>query len=274
MKTIKSFSNLAEAGFACSMLEAAGVRAALLDEQTFLLTPGMATGGIRLQVEDADCQRAMQILENGPAQDTPPESTTPPVELRPPPTDNIPMGVFVAGAVGLVLLALAVHQWSENRRTRGVSDQQTCDANHDGRPDHFYSYHGDRISSLTVDRNGDGRIDEWQTFDAEGFAAESSTDDNFDGRPDAWFTYHYGSVVSARRDLDFDGRVDWTATYENAVIVRAELAPNESAPVLRKEIYEHGLLREEWVDENQDGTFDYRFEYDPFGNRSERLPAR
>ena len=63
MKTVKTFGNLAEAGFACSLLEASGICAALADEQSFLMTPGMVTGGIRLQVEDADCERALEVLD-------------------------------------------------------------------------------------------------------------------------------------------------------------------------------------------------------------------
>ena len=33
-----------------------------------------------------------------------------------------------------------------------------------------------------------------------------------------------------------------------------------------------GALREQWVDENQDGVFDYKILIDPFGARSERIP--
>lgn len=54
MKTVKTFANLSEAGFASSLLEAAGIPALLADEQSYLAIPGMATGGIRLQVEEEE----------------------------------------------------------------------------------------------------------------------------------------------------------------------------------------------------------------------------
>jgi hypothetical protein len=43
VKTVKTFGNFSEAGFASSLLEAAGVRASLADEQSSLMTLGMAT---------------------------------------------------------------------------------------------------------------------------------------------------------------------------------------------------------------------------------------
>ncbi len=275
MKTIKTFGNLAEAGFACSLLEAAGMRAALLDEQAFLLTPGMLTDGIRLQVEEADMERALTLLATGPTARLPVDSATTEALLVEQASKSSTLGpVFIGAALAGIIGFLIGIKWAEWQPFADRVQKSEYDYNHDGRTDHTFTYRGNRPVSSTADRNGDGNVDEWQTFDLEGVASETSSDNDFDGTPDCWFTYRHGNVVTARCDLDSDGRVDWTATYENGLVVSAELAPNESPRVSRKERYERGLLREEWVDENQDGVFDHRFEYDPFGHRSERLPLR
>jgi putative signal transducing protein len=61
--TIKTYGNLAEAGFASSLLEAHGIGAFLADEYTFTLTPGAAICPIRLQVDEADAEQAKLILD-------------------------------------------------------------------------------------------------------------------------------------------------------------------------------------------------------------------
>jgi hypothetical protein len=48
--------------------------------------------------------------------------------------------------------------------------------------------------------------------------------------------------------------------------------PNGSKIVTRRLIYEHSILREEWVDEDQDGKFDYKILHDPFGATSSHIP--
>ena len=275
MKTVRTFTNLAEAGFACSLLESAGIRASLADEQSFLLVAGMGTIGIRWQVEDADFERAERVLTEGPdavvsmaddSQVSPDEGEA---------KGTIPVGLFVAAATVFVLLAIAVHQAFENRRTGSSRvDTQTdeYDDNHDGRPDRFVSYRNGVLSSYEMDRNADGKIDEWGIYDREGTIERVEQDENFDGRPDAWFSYKNGRAESTRHDADFDGRPDWFGTYENGILVRMDCRPNESSVVVRRDIYEHGVLREEWVDENQDGVFDYKILVDPFGVRSYRIP--
>jgi len=62
MKTIRSFYNLAEAGFAQSLLESAGIQAALADQYAYAAGQILASG-IRLQVPEADAERAVEILD-------------------------------------------------------------------------------------------------------------------------------------------------------------------------------------------------------------------
>ena len=273
MKTVKTFATLSDAGFASSLLEASGIPALLADEQSFLMLPGLATGGIRVQVEDQDFERALRVLAEGP--DAPAAPIGPAPSDTPENAGKIPVGVFVAAAVALALLYFTIHQMVEQRRTassRAEVQTYTEDYNHDGKPDHFYTYRNGKLSKAEVDRNFDGKIDEWDFYDREGRLEREELDENFDGRPDAWFFYVNGVVQRGEQDTDFNGQPDWFFFYENGMLVRADCRPNGSKVVVRRRIYEHGILREEWVDEDQDGKFDYKILHDPFGGTSDRIP--
>lgn len=64
MKTVKTYTNLAEAGFAKSLLDAAGVPAFLAGEESYSLGYGIAAGALRLQAEDGDGTFAYKILHD------------------------------------------------------------------------------------------------------------------------------------------------------------------------------------------------------------------
>src|ERR1043166_9199888 len=78
MKIIRRYSNVAEAGFAQSLLEAAGIDATLADEQAATLGPQFVPWGIRLEVPDSDAQRALEILNRQVGVDSLPPDVTPP----------------------------------------------------------------------------------------------------------------------------------------------------------------------------------------------------
>ena len=48
--------------------------------------------------------------------------------------------------------------------------------------------------------------------------------------------------------------------------------PNESKIVTRRHVLKDSVLVEELVDENRDGTFDYKILHDPFGETSKPIP--
>lgn len=78
MKTIRRFNNVAEAGFAQSLLESAGLTAVLADDLTFALGPQYVPWGIRLQVAEEDLGRAEKILEEHEGYEPLPEDFVPP----------------------------------------------------------------------------------------------------------------------------------------------------------------------------------------------------
>lgn len=272
MKTLKTFSNVAEAGFAGSLLEAAGIPVLLADEQSSLWSYGMAIP-IRLQVEEADVDRALEILEKGlrAADEAPPSAAT---ALESTSGDcRLPVWLFLAAGAVFALMVFLVRHTAKDRKPRASREQTyEFDQNGDGRADSFATYRGDCIISSKGDRNFDGRIDEWLFFDEQGRTTRAERDDNFDGQPDAWVTYRGGVETSAKRDTDFNGKVDSITTYTHAVPVRTEVRPNESKVMSRLFLYRSGVLYEQRVDQDQDGKFDYRILYDPFSGPSERMP--
>jgi hypothetical protein len=233
---------------------------------------------IRLQVDDADFEKAHQILKYGLSGiDTTAEPAATELRTAPGEPGNIPLGLFVAAALLFALLVFVVRNIGpRERREKGSSSsrEQTYDydQNHDGRPDCFYDYFGDLLKRSRTDRNFDGKVDEWVFFDGEGRPERSEQDDNFDGQPDIWFSYRNGRLESGRQDSDFNGRWDWIAAYKDGLPVRSDARPNESDIVTRRFLYESGMLVEERVDEDRDGKFDYKILHDPYGATSERIP--
>ena len=94
----------------------------------------------------------------------------------------------------------------------------------------------------------------------------AEADDNFDGKTDNFWTFSHGTVVNSSHDTDFNGIIDETCFYHYGVQQRCELRPNGSKFMVKKQIFKHGVLQEEFVDKNRDGTFDERIIYDFIGN--------
>jgi len=62
MKTIRTFFNVGQADFAQSLLEASNIESDLLDDSVLGLLA--IPQGLRLQVDDADYDRALEILDS------------------------------------------------------------------------------------------------------------------------------------------------------------------------------------------------------------------
>jgi hypothetical protein len=123
------------------------------------------------------------------------------------------------------------------------------------------------------DLNKDGKTDEWITYQ-DGQIVRAEADRNFDGKIDVWWTYEDGIVVSGESDIDFNGVVDATFYYVDGVLYSIDFHPNGSEIVTKRQLFEHGVLKEEWVDKNGDGTFDERVIFDLLENPVKVLPFR
>ena len=123
------------------------------------------------------------------------------------------------------------------------------------------------------DLNKDGKTDEWLTY-RKGSLATVEVDQNFDGKTDAWWTYENGIISFGQVDKDFNGVSDVTYFYVNGVLYSAEFRPNAAKTVAKKQIFKHGVLKEEWVDKDMDGKFDQRIIFDYLENPIMTIPFR
>lgn len=279
MKTVRTFSNLAEAGFCSSLLEASGIRAFVADEQSYASGYGAAIGPLRLQVGEDDFERAVAVLERGPdaASENAAAKSADFSAQRGLGDRSVPWAIFAVPIAAVLVLFFVVNQVEEKRRTtafqRGAEQTVTRDANGDGRPDETYFYRDGRLVRSETDRNFDGRPDAWIRYGPNEVPEESSQDRNPDGRPDAWFVYENRGGGSGREDLDFNGIPDTATVFKDGFIAQRDIRPNETGSVIRREIYEHGELREEPFDEDRDGKFDVKIRFDVFGNRAKPMPV-
>lgn len=113
MKIIRNYSNVAEAGFAQSLLEAAGIAATLLDEHAATLGPQFVPWGIRLEVPDDDAQRALEILDHHVGLDSLPAAAAPdPSGFAPPISPNNIASILAEirslRRIGRIILAVCI----------------------------------------------------------------------------------------------------------------------------------------------------------------------
>lgn len=109
MITIRRFSNVAEAGFARSVLEAVGIDAALADENAFTLGPQYVPWGIRLQVPEPDAERAQRVLDQQEGFAPLPDDFVPPPAVPEEATPSGPRGwsipqAFIWGGLSTVVI--------------------------------------------------------------------------------------------------------------------------------------------------------------------------
>jgi hypothetical protein len=135
MKTIRTYRTVAEAGFAQSLLEAAGIDASLPYEFAATSSPEFGIWGIELQVEEQDVKRAMAILDGKIGIGTDPDDVTDShnrraeaVEPDDERSNGNPYGILILAAPfilgGMILLlkngaGAVVIRPSDNLRTMG-----------------------------------------------------------------------------------------------------------------------------------------------------------
>lgn len=136
-----------------------------------------------------------------------------------------------------------------------------------------YYVHEMRHSSgiRKYDDNKDGKPDKWVAY-LDGKVSHSEFDRNFDGKIDCWSSYENGIVVRYQEDNDFNGIPDITCYYADGILDSAEFHPNGSRIVVKKQSYENGVLKEEWLDNNRDGKFDEKIMYDFLMDRISSSP--
>ncbi|MDB6079647.1 MAG: hypothetical protein JWO82_3394 [Akkermansiaceae bacterium] len=239
MKVVRVYSSLMEAQLAKIQLRDAGIGCDLPDEAAAGNFPAAAfADGVRLLVDDADEERAREVLGLPEREARLPSAA--------PRKAGVPVWMFVI--IALALIALAIR-----------SDQTPK---------------GGRDGVMTKDRNHDGKDDWRQETSDHGATVTIYTDNNFDGVWDHRANYSGKELIWSETDSDFDGSYDWKNEYKNGVIVSAVCRKGGVGPELVRETFKHGILVSELVDEDGDGKWDYQKEFDPYGRETAKIPLK
>ncbi len=94
----------------------------------------------------------------------------------------------------------------------------SLDRNGDGRPDQWYEVADGRVVGLSQDRNYDGEVDYTVEYDAENRKVREEMDFNYDGRMDDFYYFENGQLVRQEVDTNFDGRIDLWVSLEGQYV--------------------------------------------------------
>jgi hypothetical protein len=112
MTTLVRFFNLADAELLKTLLEANGIPVFLADEASFTAGYGPVTGGLRVQVSEADAARARELLAQVPAIELPEDFEIEGGVPAPEPQGRTPL---LPIAIGLALLGTLMVILVKNR---------------------------------------------------------------------------------------------------------------------------------------------------------------
>jgi hypothetical protein len=145
------------------------------------------------------------------------------------------------------------------------------DRDGDGRPDQWITRENGAIAREAFDENFDGQPDRTLVYDAASHQVVSIEEDaNFDGRSDAWTALRGGQVIGRRVDGNADGQIDSWSIYRDGVITRLERDANGDGFRDHVAYYQSGRLAREERDDDADGRTDL-IKYFDDGERVERV---
>jgi hypothetical protein len=140
---------------------------------------------------------------------------------------------------------------------------RVLDRDGDGRPDQWIQLDAGRVVRERFDDNGDGVPDRTVIRDpATGLEERVEEDRNGDGRVDTVSEYKDGKLARIRRDTNFDGIPDAWSFYRAGQLTREELDPDGDGFRNRVLLYRAGQLASEREDRDADGRIDRVTRYD------------
>lgn len=95
------------------------------------------------------------------------------------------------------------------------------DRNYDGTIDAWTTYDKGLVVARELDENGDGKPDVWEKY-ANGRMTHREVDRKGDGKPDAFYEFQGDSLVEERHDTQHNGKIDLAIYYQNRKRVRSE----------------------------------------------------
>jgi hypothetical protein len=135
------------------------------------------------------------------------------------------------------------------------------DLTHDGKPDVWkYALKGADGKEILLrkekDLNGDGRVDTWEKYAADGALVRVVYDLDFDGKPDVTLFYEKDQLVKKELAFGFDGVPRTWNFYEKGKLSRKERDTNGDGKVDYWEYWENGQIDRIGVDQDGDGQVD------------------
>jgi len=113
------------------------------------------------------------------------------------------------------------------------------------------------VADGIVDRDGDGRVDQW-LYRQDGEVVRKLLDEDFDGRPETTLYYDPQShqVTRVEEDTNGDGAIDTWTGYREGEILRRRVDGDGDAQVDTWTYYEHGAIARHEQDTTGDGFRD------------------
>jgi hypothetical protein len=165
------------------------------------------------------------------------------------------VGFFIG--VLISAMGLIAYDYRERHRSRVT----TYDLNKDSKPDLFYYYKSGIIVKVEQDRNFDGRIDLWEYY-KDDRRDHGESDNNFDGIPETSFKFKDGLLALINIDTNGDNRPEIIEYYTNDILSEKVWVQESSAKVWKRALFDYGVMREEYIDQDYDGAFDIKIVYD------------
>jgi hypothetical protein len=191
-------------------------------------------------------------------------------------------GVFAALALCGALLAPACSDPERERlkattkasydAATGRLTELTYDANGNGRIDTWTEMDGSRPVRSRIDSNEDGRIDRWEYYDGTGRLSKVGFSRQAGENPDAWaFSTPDGRIdrieISSTGEpsridrWEFYGAAGATGADGTGPLLRVEEDTDRDGRRDKWELYVDGIVRSAEFDENRDGRPDRRLTY-------------
>lgn len=159
--------------------------------------------------------------------------------------------------------SLLVHESrTETGVVRRVIEGQTLkevrfDADADGKDDTRALVTGTEVTRLDRDRNGDGRTDTWEYFDAKKQVVKVGFSLANDGVLDAWaYRDKAGQIVKVEVSTRRDDKIDRWEYYEKGQLARVEEDKDGDGRADRWSTYDQGILMGTTLDADKDGRPD------------------
>lgn len=247
-----------EAHMICDLLARAGISARVDGE--FLAGAGgdLPLGStIKVRVDPSRAAEAREVIDEWERLQPLPDAAAP----RPRSRSLAPLWFFAGLLVGGAILFVTLR----TPYTRG-----TADLNGDGTPDEFYFYSGDTMSQAQGDRNYDGKIDVRWINDLHGVLSRSEADDDFDGRFEWKSDARHGQLVKSTLDSNGDGKPDSVSHLKHGILRTVEIYDEAGARVIARQHYPGYWNSSTEFDDDGDGKFERRVEYDRFGEPKTR----